>query len=67
MPKHLNNLQINVFQVPHYYHRKELTGTELLLYFRNILLIFGWQEADFVDFSFGKLNNIICKICFLIV
>ena len=23
MPKHLNNLQINVFQVLHYYHRKE--------------------------------------------
>ena len=45
----------------------DFIGAELSLYFRNILFIFGSQEADFVDFSFGKPNNIICKIYFLIV
>ena len=38
MPKYLNNLQINVFQVPHYYHRKEHKNSEILLVERQSLM-----------------------------
>ena len=38
MPKHLNNLQINVFQVPHYYRRKEHKNSEILLVERQSLM-----------------------------
>ena len=42
----------------------DLVGAERLLYFRNILLSFGWHEADFVDFSFGEHNNSFAKFAF---
>ena len=42
----------------------DLVGAEFCYILRIFYLVFGWQEADFVDFSFGEPNNVTCKICF---